>query len=55
VIQVIRADGSGYRLRAGDELTGDDVLPGFRCAVGSLFPASASRSTHTAGATSEAT
>jgi Uma2 family endonuclease len=39
-IQVIRGDGSGYRLRAGDELTGEDVVPGFRCLVGSLFPAS---------------
>jgi Uma2 family endonuclease len=38
VIQVIRGDGSGYRLRAGDELTGEDVLPGFRCPVASLFP-----------------
>ncbi len=39
-IQVIRGDGSGYRLRAGDELTGEDVLPGFRCPVASLFPTS---------------
>jgi Uma2 family endonuclease len=39
VIQVIRADGSGYRLRAGDELSGEDVVPGFRCPVGGLFPA----------------
>jgi len=39
VIQVIRGDGSGYRLRAGDELSGEDVVPGFCCAVGSLFPA----------------
>jgi Uma2 family endonuclease len=40
VIQVIRNDGSGYRLRAGDELSGEDVVPGFRCPVASLFPAS---------------
>src|SRR5208283_58881 len=33
VIQVIRGDGSGYRLRAGDELSGEDVVPGFRCPV----------------------
>jgi Uma2 family endonuclease len=39
VIQVIRGDGSGYRLRAGDELSGEDVVPGFRCPVASLFPA----------------
>ncbi len=32
-------DGSGYRLRAGDELSGEDVVPGFRCPVVSLFPA----------------
>ena len=38
-IQVIRGDGSGYRLRAGDELSGEDVVPGFRCPVASLFPA----------------
>ena len=38
-IQVIRGDGSGYRLRAGDELSGEEVVPGFRCPVASLFPA----------------
>lgn len=37
-IQVIRADGSGLRLRAGGELSGEDVLPGFRCPVAALFP-----------------
>lgn len=26
------------RLREADELTGGDVLPGFRCVVGQLFP-----------------
>jgi Uma2 family endonuclease len=40
VIQVVRADGSGYRLRAGAKLTGEDVLPGFGCPVANLFPAS---------------
>jgi Uma2 family endonuclease len=45
VIQVIRSDGSGYRLRARDELSGEDLLPEFRCSVASLFPA-----TQTAGA-----
>jgi hypothetical protein len=39
VIEVIHGDGSGYRLRAGDELSGEDVVPGFRCPVASLFPA----------------
>jgi len=38
VIEVIRGDGSGYRLRAGDELSGEDVVPGFCCPVASLFP-----------------
>jgi Uma2 family endonuclease len=38
-IQVIRGDGSGYRLRPGDELSGEEVVPGFRCPVASLFPA----------------
>jgi Uma2 family endonuclease len=40
VIQVIHGDGSGYRLRVGDELSGEEVVPGFRCPVVSLFPAS---------------
>jgi Uma2 family endonuclease len=39
VIEVIRADGSGLRIRAGGELSGEDVVPGFRCPVASLFPA----------------
>ncbi len=54
VIQVIRGDGSGYRLRAGDELTGDDVVPGFRCPVASLFPATASHSADAGAAAAEA-
>lgn len=41
-IQVIRADGSGLRIRSGGELSGEDVLPGFRCPVASLFPAARS-------------
>jgi hypothetical protein len=47
VIQVIRRDGSGHRLRPGDELSGEDVVPGFRCPVASVFPA---RASHPAGA-----
>ena len=39
VIEVIRADGSGLRIRPGGELSGEDVVPGFRCPVASLFPA----------------
>ncbi len=36
-VQVYRPDGSGTRLRDGDELTGETVLPGFHCRVGELF------------------
>jgi Uma2 family endonuclease len=35
---VIRGDGTGYRLRSEDDLTGEDVIPGFRCRVADLFP-----------------
>jgi Uma2 family endonuclease len=37
-VQVYRADNSGTRLRESDDLTGEDVVPGFRCRVGDLFP-----------------
>jgi Uma2 family endonuclease len=37
-VYVIRGDGTGYRLRSGDELTGEDVIPDFRCRVADLFP-----------------
>jgi Uma2 family endonuclease len=37
-VYVIRGDGTGYRLRSDDELTGEDVIPGFRCRVSDLFP-----------------
>jgi Uma2 family endonuclease len=40
-IQVHRRDGTGARLRAGDTLDGEDVLPGFRCDVAELFKLSA--------------
>jgi Uma2 family endonuclease len=36
-VQVHRPTGPGVILRAGDELTGEDVLPGFRCRVADLF------------------
>lgn len=36
-VAVHRADGSSTRLRESDELTGEDVLPGFRMKVGDLF------------------
>ena len=37
-VLIYRADGSIVGLRENDELTGDTVLPGFRCLVGDLFP-----------------
>ena len=37
-VYVIRGDGTGYRLRSQDELSGEDVIPGFRCRVADLFP-----------------
>lgn len=37
-IEVRRLDGSVTLLRAEDELTGEDIAPGFRCRVGDLFP-----------------
>jgi len=37
-VQVFRADGSERWLREHDEISGEDVMPGFRCQVGSLFP-----------------
>jgi Uma2 family endonuclease len=39
VIEVFRADGSSSRIRSGGELSGEDVVPGFRCPVDALFPA----------------
>src|SRR5262245_44432863 len=37
-VRVFRAGQRVVQLRASDELTGDDVLPGFRCPVAELFP-----------------
>jgi Uma2 family endonuclease len=39
VVKIFRADGSSARIRSGGELSGEDVVPGFRCPVASLFPA----------------
>jgi Uma2 family endonuclease len=36
-VRVHRATGPGTILREDDELTGEDVLPGFRCRVAELF------------------
>jgi len=37
---VYRGDGSVSRLHQDDELSGEEVIPGFRCRVRSLFPGS---------------
>jgi Uma2 family endonuclease len=37
-VMVYRGDGSVSRLRASGELSGEDVLPGFRCPVREIFP-----------------
>ena len=36
-IQVFRADGSTQRLRESDELSGENVIPNFRCRVSEVF------------------
>jgi Uma2 family endonuclease len=38
IIDVYRMNGVNSRLREADELSGEDVLPGFRCRVAELFP-----------------
>jgi energy-coupling factor transporter ATP-binding protein EcfA2/Uma2 family endonuclease len=38
VVHVYRGDGTAGRFRGADELSGEDVLPGFRCKVDDLFP-----------------
>lgn len=35
---IFRADGSIRRIRERDELSGEDVIPGFRCPLASIFP-----------------
>jgi Uma2 family endonuclease len=37
-VWVYRVDGPVRFLREPDELSGEDVLPGFRCLVSELFP-----------------
>jgi Uma2 family endonuclease len=36
--RVLRPDGTGGQLGEDDALDGEDVLPGFRCRLGDLFP-----------------
>jgi Uma2 family endonuclease len=38
MVEVHRADGTVTKLHEQDELTGEDVLPGFRCRLSELFP-----------------
>ncbi|HEU4754238.1 MAG TPA: Uma2 family endonuclease, partial [Armatimonadota bacterium] len=41
-LHVYQGDGSTARLQETDTVSGEDVLPGFTCEVGSLFPPRAS-------------
>ncbi len=38
-MHVYRRDGTVSLLREGDEVSGEDVVPGFRCELTSIFPA----------------
>ena len=38
-LQVYYPDGTSRRLHEADEVSGDNVIPGFRCSVATLFPA----------------
>ncbi|MFO0889838.1 MAG: Uma2 family endonuclease [Isosphaeraceae bacterium] len=38
IVDVHALDGTLARLREGDELSGGDVIPGFRCPVAAVFP-----------------
>jgi Uma2 family endonuclease len=38
IVDVYRMNGVNSRLREADELSGEDVLPGFICRVAELFP-----------------
>jgi Uma2 family endonuclease len=37
-MHVYRCDGSVSLLHEGDEISGEDVIPGFRCELASIFP-----------------
>ena len=37
-VRILRPDGSDTRLHEGDEINGEDVLPGFSCRVDDFFP-----------------
>ena len=38
IVRIIRGDGSTANLRDGDEISGEDVIPGCSCPVASIFP-----------------
>jgi hypothetical protein len=40
-VYVYQIDGSVRRLQESQDLTGEPVLPGFRCRVGDMFPPAA--------------
>ena len=37
-VRIVRTDGSTTLIHVGDELSGEEVVPGFRCPVADLFP-----------------
>jgi Uma2 family endonuclease len=37
-VRIVRRDDSTTLLREGDELSGEDVIPGFACPVAAIFP-----------------
>jgi Uma2 family endonuclease len=39
IVEIHRRDGTVTKLHASDEISGDDVLPGFQCPVADFFPA----------------
>lgn len=38
IVHILRADGTGGTLDESGTLSGEDVIPGFSCGVGELFP-----------------
>jgi Uma2 family endonuclease len=41
IVEIHRQDGTVTKLHANDEITGEDVLPGFSCRVEAFFPSMA--------------
>jgi Uma2 family endonuclease len=52
-VTIYRGDGSVSRLHEDDVLSGEDVIPGFRCEVRSPFPPRATADAREAGTGSE--